>query len=71
MIVQTNKSKVQPIIDFKEFNGFVNTFTANADICVQKLQEWQHEVSDVAILHPRKAYLQVYVHKSLWPYQKK
>lgn len=68
-VVQSNRSKVQPIMDYKELNGFVNMFTANADVCAQKLWEWQHEVSDVAILDLKRVYLKVHVYKLLWPYQ--
>ena len=35
----------------------------------QKLREWRRKRSDVAILNLRKAYLQVHIHKSLWPFQ--
>lgn len=31
VIVQANKSKVQTVMNFRELNGFVDTFTSNTD----------------------------------------
>ena len=39
-LVQVNQNKVKPIKDFRELNGYIDTFTANANICAQKLVEW-------------------------------
>ena len=68
-VVQQNKSKVRPVLDFRELNGYVDAYTAHADVCVQKLREWRKKGSNVSVLDLRRAYLQVRVHKSLWPYQ--
>ena len=68
-VVQHNKHKVRPVLDYRELNKYVDTYTAQADVCAQKLREWRQQGSDVAILDLRKAYLQVHVHKSLWPFQ--
>ena len=66
-VVQQNKSKVRPVLDFRELNGYA--YTAHADVCVQKLREWRKKGSNVSVLDLQRAYLQVRVHKSLWPYQ--
>ncbi|KFD49052.1 hypothetical protein M513_10100 [Trichuris suis] len=68
-VVQRNKGKVRPVLDFRELNEHINTFTANCDVCVHKLREWRRQGTDVSILDLRKAYLQVRVDESLWPYQ--
>ena len=68
-VVQQNKSKVRLVLDFRELNGYVDAYTAHADVCVQKLREWRKKGSNVSALDLRRAYLQVRVHKSLWPYQ--
>ena len=68
-VVQQNKSKVHPVLDFRELNGYVDAYTAHADVCVQKLREWRKKGSNVSVLNLQRAYLQVRVHKSLWPYQ--
>lgn len=66
-VVQLNKSKVRPVMDFRELDGFVDAFSANADACEQKLREWRREGSDVTILDLRRAYLQVHIHKPCNP----
>ena len=63
-----DKSKVRPVLDFLELNEYVDAFTAHADVCVQKLRGWRKKGSNVSVLDPRKVYLQVRVHKSLWSY---
>ena len=68
-VVQQNKSKVRPVLDFRELNWYVDAYTAHADVCVQKLREWRKKGSNVSVLDLRRAYLQVRVHKSSWPYQ--
>ena len=40
-IVQQNKDKVRPVMDFRELNSHVDAFTANADVCADKIREWQ------------------------------
>lgn len=54
-------------MDFRELSGFIDGFTSNTDIGAQKLREWQCEGSNVAILDLKRAYLQLHIHKSLWP----
>ena len=68
-IFQQNKSKARPVLDFHELNGYVNAYTVHADICAQKIREWRKKGPNVLVLDRLRAYLQVYVHKSLWPYQ--
>ena len=67
-IFQQNMSKVHPVLDFRELNGYINAYTAHADVCAQKLREWRKK-SSVSMLDLQRAYLQVRVHKSLWLYQ--
>ena len=40
-ILQENKQKVWPVMDYRELNEHVNTYTANADVCAQTMQEWR------------------------------
>ena len=68
-VIQQNKQKVRPVLDFRELNDHVDLFTACADICTKKLREWRRAGSNVSMLDLRKAYLQVRVHQSLWSYQ--
>ena len=68
-VIQQNKQKVRPVLDYRELSDHVDPFTARADICTEKLREWQRAGSNVSMLDLRKAYLQVHVHQSLWSYQ--
>ena len=68
-IQQENKQKVQPVMDYRELNKYVDAYTANANVCSQKLREWWQQGPNIAVLDLRRAYLQVHVNKSLWPFQ--
>ena len=68
-VLQANKQKVRLVMDYWELNKYVDAHTANADICVQKLREWWQKGSNVALLDLCRAYLQVHIDKSLWPFQ--
>ena len=62
-VVQHTKCKVWPVMDYRDPNGFVDAYTANADVCTQTLREWWQQRSNVAILDLSKAYVQVHVHR--------
>ena len=68
-VVQQNKQKVRPVLDYREMNGHVETYTADMDACGEKLREWRKMGTDVALLDLRKAYLQIHVDERLWPFQ--
>jgi len=68
-VIQQNKAKVRPVMDFRELNTHVDAFTANADVCADKLREWRRQGTNVTVIDLRRAYLQVRVHESLWPFQ--
>ena len=55
-------------MDFRELNSHVDAFTANADVCPDKIREWRRLGTNVAIVDLRRAYLQIRVHESLWSY---
>ena len=40
-VIQQNKQKVRPVLDYRELNDHVDLFTARADICTEKLREWR------------------------------
>ena len=69
VIVQDNKGKVRLVMDYRELNNFVDAYMANVDVCALKLWEWWQQGSNVATLDLRRAYLQVRVPQSLWPFQ--
>ena len=68
-VLQENKQKVRPVIDYRELNKQVDPYTAGADVCAHKLREWRQQGSVVAILDLHRAYMQIRVEKSLWPFQ--
>ena len=37
-VIQLNKQKVRPVLDYLELNDHVYPFTARADICTEKLR---------------------------------
>ena len=47
----------------------MEAYTARSDVCSQKLRDWRRKGSEVSELDLRKAYLQVHVQRSLWPFQ--
>ncbi|OUC46538.1 hypothetical protein D917_07648, partial [Trichinella nativa] len=68
-VIQRNKKKVRPVMDFRELNAHIESHTADADVCSQKLREWRRQGVNVALIDLKKAYLQIRIDKSLWPYQ--
>ena len=68
-ILQESKQKVRPVMDYRELNEHVNAYTANADVCAQTMREWRQQGPKAAIVDLRRAYLQIHVDKSLWPFQ--
>ena len=61
-VIQLNKEKVRPEMDFRELNSHVTAHTADADVCADKLREWRRRGKKVALIELRKAYLQIHVH---------
>jgi len=68
-VVQQNKARVRPVMDFRELNTHVDAFTASADVCADKLHEWRLQGTDVTVVDLRRAYLQLHIRESLWPFQ--
>ncbi|KFD46407.1 hypothetical protein M514_12710 [Trichuris suis] len=60
-VVQRNKEK--------RANAFIETFTADADVCAQRLREWCRQGPNVSVIDLKAAYLQIHTEKSLWPFQ--
>ena len=68
-VLQENKQKVRLDMDYRELNEHVDPYTVGADVCAHKLREWRQQGSDVAILDLHRAYLQIRIEKSQWPFQ--
>ena len=69
-VIQPNKDKVRPVMDFRELNSFLSTHTADADVCSEKLRHWRSKFSDnIAILDLKDAFLQIHVDDDLQKFQ--
>ena len=49
-IVHSTKQKVRLVMDYLELNEYVDVYIASADVCAQKLREWQQQGSNIALL---------------------
>ena len=65
MAVVQEQKQVCPVFDYRELNSFVDAFTANAEVCMQKLREWRRQGVSVLLLDLQNAYLQIHVDKVL------
>ena len=63
------ESKVRLVMDYQELNQYIDTFMTDVDVCASKLQEWCQHESNISLLDLRRAFLQVWVSESLWPFQ--
>ena len=68
-IVQENKNKVRPVLDYRQLNKNIESFSGSNDVCAEKLRNWRKLGPKCAILDLRKAYLQIRIHRSLWSSQ--
>lgn len=68
-VVQQNKEKTRPVLDFRELNSLIDVYTANADVCSDKLREWRRQGTNTSLLDLSSAYMQIGVKPSLWPFQ--
>lgn len=68
-VVQRNKKKVRPVMDFRELNSHLVSFTGESAVCGEKLREWRQLGPNCSMLDLTKAYLQVHIEKALWPFQ--
>ena len=66
---QPHKGKVRPVLDFRELNSHIPVHAANADVCAEELRKWRRHGVKVAVVDLEKAYLQLHIDRSLWPYQ--
>ena len=56
-------------MDFRDLNHYIDTFTANADVCMVKLRKRWQKGSNMSLVDLKRAFLQVCIHKSLRPFQ--
>ena len=70
-VVQATKGKVRPVLDFRELNKYIKSYTGSdiIDVCDEKMRKWRQLAGGTAIVDLKSAYLQLYVAKRLWRYQ--
>lgn len=68
-VIQQNKDKVRPVMDYRELNQYVSSHTAGSEVCGEKLRLWRRLGEQVCTIDLRKAYLQIHVAQSLWKFQ--
>ena len=70
-VTQPTKSKVRPVLDFRELNSYVMCHTGDdvADVCGDTLRKWRRMRGALTIVDLKAAYLQIHVAKKLWRYQ--
>lgn len=56
VVIQKNKEKARPVLDYRELNTDMGTHTTDADVCANKLREWRRMGCNVTLLDLRKAY---------------
>ena len=57
-VIQREKRKVRPVMDFREMNAYLDPHMADADVCVEKIRRWRRCGRRVALLDLRDACLQ-------------
>ena len=69
-VVQENKKRVRPVLDFRELNEFVECHTGSeVAVCDETLRQWRRLPGNLKLVDLKSAYLQIHVDESLWPYQ--
>ena len=68
-IWQEAKNKVQPVLDFRELNAFVQSHTAECDICPETLRKWRLMGDQLGIVDLKNTYLQLHVQRNLQDFQ--
>ncbi|XP_054267042.1 uncharacterized protein LOC128989196 [Macrosteles quadrilineatus] len=68
-VIQQNKDKVRPVMDYRELNQFVSSHTAGSEVCSEKLRLWRRLGEHVSTVDLRKAYLQIHIAPHLWKFQ--
>jgi hypothetical protein len=53
-VTQVNKKKVRPILDYRELNQYVESFTGESDVCCETLRKWRKMGGEPAVLDLKK-----------------
>ena len=69
-VMQVNKKKVRPVLDFRELNEFVENHTSgDIAVCDESIRKWRQLEEPLRTIDLKAAYLQIHVDASLWKHQ--
>ncbi|XP_067932754.1 uncharacterized protein [Watersipora subatra] len=70
-VFQPTKDKVQPVMDYRELNAFVESHTGGdaVAVCGEKIWKWKQLRGKLGVVDLKSAYLQIHVSEDLWKYQ--
>ena len=60
-VVQQNKGKTRPVLDYRALNRHVFNHSGGSDTCDDKLRKWRRLGNNIVLLDLHKAYLQICV----------
>ena len=64
------KFKVRPVFDYRAMNETVESYPSGATpLCAERMRQWRQLGPRCALLDLKRAYLQVFVNRSLWVHQ--
>lgn len=55
-VVQKQKANVRPVLDFRELSQHIEPFTANADVCADKMHKRKQQGCNVVLIVLNKVY---------------
>ena len=68
-VLQETKGKVRPVLDYRELNDFIQSHTADSEVCPETIRSWRLMGVRVEIVDLRNAYLQLHVQPELQDFQ--
>ena len=68
-VVQQNKGKTRPVLDYRALNKHVSNHSGGSDTCDDKLRKWRRLETNILLLDLRNAYLQIRVDPGMWRHQ--
>lgn len=68
-VEQPSKGKIRPVMDFRELNKHVESYTGDSDVCSATTRKWRKMDGKPRVLDLRNAYLQLHVRQDLQQFQ--
>lgn len=68
-VYHEHKDKVRPVLDYRELNQFVQSHTADSEVCPETLRKWRRMGDRLGVVDLKDAYLQLHVKQELQEFQ--